>query len=107
VQQLLDKLIKKYVNRPQITKEQYFLGNVSDNETENLALTVVLDIFRYLIWQSKLEKKLCTDSVFFANIRYLLLLTCKSSKAIENLLINSNIIFVLGDGVTRGIVDRP
>ncbi len=43
---------------------------------------------------SKLEKKICTDSVFFANIKYLLLLTCKSSKAIDNLLINSNIIFV-------------
>jgi hypothetical protein len=107
VQQLLEKLIKKYVNKPQLTKEQYFLGNVSVNETENIALTIVLDIFRYLIWQSKLERKICTDSLFFANVKYLLLLTCKSSKAIENLLINSNIIFVLGDGVSRGNFAHP
>jgi hypothetical protein len=77
------------------------------NETENIALTIVLDIFLYLIWQSKLDKKICTDSVFFANVRYLLLLTCKSSKAIDNLLTNSNIIFVSGDGVTRGNIGRP
>jgi hypothetical protein len=95
------------VNRPQLTLEQYFLGNVCVSEMENIALTIVLDIFRYLIWQSKLEKKLRTESVFFANVRYTLLLTCKSSKATDNLLNNSNIIFVLGDGETGGNIVRP
>jgi hypothetical protein len=101
------KCLKKYVNKPQLNLEQYFLGNVCVSETENIALTIVLDVFRYLIWQSKLEKKLCTESVFFANMRYALLLTCKSSKVIDSLLNNSNIIFVLGDGEMRGNLIRP
>jgi hypothetical protein len=101
------KCFKKLVNRPQLTLEQYFLGNACVSEKENIALTVVLDVFRYLICQSKLEKKLCNESVFFANMKYALILTCKSSQIIDNLLNNSNIIFVLGDGETRGNVIRP
>jgi hypothetical protein len=40
-----------------LTKEKFFLGTVSDNESINAAVTIILDIYRYLIWQSKLEKK--------------------------------------------------
>jgi hypothetical protein len=107
VQNLLNKLIKKYVNKPVLTLEQYFLGNVSASEPDNIALTIVLDAFRSLIWQLKLEKKIGSESVFFANLRYILLLTCSSSKAIENLLNNSTITFVSGDGETRANIVRP
>jgi hypothetical protein len=107
VQNLLSKLIQKYVNKPVLTFEQYFLGNVSASEPDNIALTIVLDAFRYLIWQLKLEKKIGSESVFFANLRYILLLICNSSKAIENLLNNSSTIFVSGDGETRANIVRP
>jgi hypothetical protein len=48
---------KKFFVNVALTKETFFLGTVSDNESTNIAATIVLDIYRYVIWQSKLEKK--------------------------------------------------
>jgi hypothetical protein len=84
-----------------LTKETFFLGTVSDNENVNIGATIVLDIYRYTIWQSKLEKRVTSDSEFFNNMIYMINLVCCSSIKIRDLLSNCAIIDVLGRGRHR------
>jgi hypothetical protein len=39
-----------------IPKEHYFLENFTYKEKDNIAINFFMDIFRYLVWQDKLEK---------------------------------------------------
>ncbi len=78
-----------------LTKEKFFLGTVSDNESINIAITIILDKYRYLIWQSKLEKKITPDSEFMIN------LVRRSSIKIRDLLSTCAVIDVQGRGRHR------
>jgi hypothetical protein len=56
-QKMLQKLKEKYLYNTEIQRETFFWGIVSDNEKENICATILFDVFRYLIWQAKLDKK--------------------------------------------------
>ncbi len=101
VSKLFGKMERSFFINTILTKEQFFLGSVSDNEKINIAVTIILDIYRYLIWQSKLEKKITSESEFFTNMRYMILLVCRSSSKINDILSNCAIIDVQGSGRHR------
>jgi hypothetical protein len=89
-----------------IHQSTYFWGSISTNESENVSASMILDVFRYLIWQSKLEKKVVAASVFFSNMQYLLTIICCSSRKISSLFDETILLDVSGNGGQRG-ADRP
>jgi hypothetical protein len=98
VAKLFKKMERRFFVDVALTKETFFLGTVSDNESINIAVTIVLDIYRYIIWQSKLEKRTTSDSEFFTNMVYMINLVCRSSIKIRDLLSNCAVIDVQGRG---------
>ncbi len=48
---LIFELEKKYLVGNSLTKEKYFISNFAENEKDNIACNILLDGFRYLIWQ--------------------------------------------------------
>jgi hypothetical protein len=98
---MLQKLKEKYLYNINIQRETFFWGIVSENEKENICATILFDIFRYLIWQAKLEKKIPVVSEFFNNLEYKLYIICNSSQKIEQLFRESNIISLAGNGAQR------
>ncbi len=101
VAKLFKKMVRRFLVDVALTKETFFLGTVSDNESINIAVTIVLDIYRYTIWQSKLEKRTTSDSEFFTNMIYMINLVCRSSIKIRDLLSNCAVIDVQGRGRHR------
>jgi hypothetical protein len=77
------------------------LGTVSDDERINVAVTIVLDTYRYLVWQAKLEKKIPSVSEFFTNMLYMLSVITRSSIKISNMLTNCAVIDIQGRGRQR------
>jgi hypothetical protein len=70
VTKLFKKMERKFFVNVVLTKDTFFLGTVSNNERTNIATTIVLDIYRYLIWQAKLEEKKHRLIVSFLAICY-------------------------------------
>ena len=62
----------------------YFSGNISEKETENYSLQLVLDVFRYHIWICKLEKKTPVISSLFIDINDTLGAIYKISQKTKN-----------------------
>jgi hypothetical protein len=101
VTKLLKKLERKFFVNVALTKEIFFLGTVSDDERINIATTIVLDIYRYLVWQAKLEKKTPSDSEFFTNMLYMISVVSRSSIKISDMLSNCAVIDIQGRGRQR------
>jgi uncharacterized protein YsxB (DUF464 family) len=100
-QNMLQKLKEKYLSNIDIQRETFYWGIVSENEKENICATILFDVFQYLIWQAKLAKKIPVVSEFFNNLEYKLYIICNSSRKIEQLFHESNIISLAGNGVQR------
>ncbi len=101
VTKLLKKMERKFFVNVALTKEIFFLGTVSEDERTNIATTIVLDIYRYLIWQAKLEKKTPSDSEFFTNMLYMINVVSRSSIKISDMLSNCAVIDIQGRGRQR------
>jgi hypothetical protein len=57
-QVLLKIFFEKYITK-ELTAEIFFGGaGVAGNEKENIPLSLVLDIFRFLLWQCNFNKRL-------------------------------------------------
>jgi hypothetical protein len=100
-QKMLLKLKEKYLSNTDIQKETFFWGIVSENEKENICATILFDVFRYLIWQAKLDKKTLVISEFFNNLEYKLHIICNSSRKIEQLFRECTIVSLVGNGAQR------
>jgi hypothetical protein len=70
VNKVLNKVWDTYIHGLAITKSNYFLANYSENEKNNYMLGTFLDIFRFHIWQSKLEKKIPVAQKILAELEY-------------------------------------
>jgi hypothetical protein len=87
--------------------EKYFLGNVSEHEKENIVATIFFYVVRYLLWESKLLKKIPTVSCFIENLRYEINVITNCSRKIFDLFNNSSTLNIAGDGRAAGVVRRP
>ncbi len=62
--------------------EKYFLSNFGENKKDNITCSILLDGFRYLIWQKKLEKLIPNNNLICAELECLM----ASAKKIHNIL---------------------
>jgi len=70
-QDLLKKFFEKYITKA-LTAETFFSGTgVAGNENENVPFSLVLDLFRYSIWQCKLNKKVPTFAYIAEEVTYM------------------------------------
>ena len=54
---LLSTFLARYFTINSLTATEFFASKLNDKEDDNMALQLALDIFRYYIWNCKLEKK--------------------------------------------------
>jgi hypothetical protein len=70
VNNLISKIWETYIQELELNKTIYFLANYSENENYNRFLGLFLDVFRFHLWQAKLEKKIPTTQKIIAEIQY-------------------------------------
>ncbi len=90
VNPLIVMLNNNYFGLPAITEEQYFLSTFGNFEQNNIVSNIILDVFRYLIWQKKLEKQIPREHVITADLNYNLSVIIGTSKKMENMFNNCN-----------------
>jgi hypothetical protein len=53
-----------------MSPQTFFLASVSNTEKENRILNITFDVFRYVLWQYKLEKKIPNYTTFVIEMNY-------------------------------------
>jgi hypothetical protein len=89
---LIAMIKNKYFGMQTITKEQYFLSTFGDIEQNNIVGNITLDVFRYLIWQKKLEKQIPREQIITADLNYNISVIIGTSKKMENMFNNCNFV---------------
>jgi hypothetical protein len=84
---LLCQLKQKYLRNVDLERGNFFLANVSEFEKENKPLDIIFEIFRYVLWQYKLNGKVPSPLKFWADFQYLITTTITCNKNFE-LLVN-------------------
>ncbi len=88
VSRSIEDVRRKYLPNLILTKENFFLCNISIFEEQNVAVNIFFDIIRYLIWQSKLEKKLPIAHLLESNLLYMLKIIVGSNNKVQNYFTN-------------------
>ncbi len=84
-QDVVKKFFQKYIVK-ELTAELYFTGSgIIGNEKENVPFSLALDIFRYIIWQCKLNKRTPTLSLVSEEVNYIINVVRTSNKEISEL----------------------
>ena len=65
---LLSIFLARYFTINSLTAIEFFASKLNEKEDDNMALQLALDIFRYYIWNCKLEKKIPTVGNIFNEI---------------------------------------
>jgi hypothetical protein len=104
---VINRLIDLYYNGVDFNVEKYFLGTISEHETENVVATIFFDVVRYLIWESKLSKKVPMITSLVENLRYELNIITSCSGRINDLFNNSLTLNIAGNGIAVGNIRRP
>ena len=65
---LLSSFLDRFFTINTLTCTEYFSSVINEKEEDNKALQLALDIFRYYIWNCKLEKKIPTIGSIFNEI---------------------------------------
>jgi hypothetical protein len=99
---LIKELGHRYLHNCNLEKSSFFTSNNSVYEKDNRPLDIILDIFRYIIWQYKLNSKIPSSLKFWCNFQYLVTTTIACSKNFESQ-VNDCIFFQRG----RGNGQRP
>ena len=96
VNSLLVQFFQKYL-RIDVDFESFFTGNFTDNDRFNKALTILMDVCRYCIWQFRLLKKQVNYYSFESEVTDLLRTITLVNKKIEQLILNCPLINADGD----------
>ncbi len=98
----------KYLCNFLVSPATFFLANVSSNEKENRVLNITFDVFRYVLWQYKLEKKIPKFTTFNTEMNYHMGIIIATSVSFNDLLTDCK--FFQKDDFHRrlpGFDDRP
>jgi hypothetical protein len=99
VQCLITEFSTKYLRNPVLDIATFFTSEVTDFETKNNCLNLILDIFRYVVWQYKLKKANPTSFNFWPEFEYQLSIVTGSSPKFVSELIDCNLFQIInGDG---------
>jgi hypothetical protein len=82
----------RYIANTTNNKCNYFLSNISSNEQVNNVVTIVWDIFRYVVWQFKLQKRVPVFSIFDDEIQYHFAIINATSKFFRDSLIDCHFL---------------
>ncbi len=80
---LLEELRRRYLRNINLERGNFFLANVSEYEKENKPLDIIFELFRYVIWQYKLNNKVPSPFQFWADFQYLVSTTIACNKSFE------------------------
>ncbi len=80
VHDLIRGFCTKFLRNPELDHATYFTSDISEFEVKNNSLNLVLDIFRYVVWQFKLKKKYPTSLEFWSEFDYQLSIVTGSSQ---------------------------
>jgi hypothetical protein len=95
---ILDRWYGEYLADVLNTKENFFLSNQSLLEKENLVLNMLMDIFRYLIWEYKPQGKIPVYHSMMNDLQYNVMIIRGASRRIDNYFANSNFFSAYGNG---------
>jgi hypothetical protein len=98
----------KYLCNFLLSPATFFLANISGNEKENRAINLTFDVFRYVLWQFKLEKKIPKFTTLNTEMNYQMGIIIATSVGFKDLLIDCK-FFQKEElhGRLPGVVDRP
>ncbi len=105
---LITQFYDKHLCNFLISPSTFFLANVSIIEKENHPLNITFDVFRYVLWQYKLEKKIPNGIIFINDLEYQMGIIMATSECFYTLLDDCK--FFQNSGRNRrlpGIADRP
>jgi hypothetical protein len=94
---LIQELGHRYLQNCNLEKSSFFTSNISEYEKDNRPLDIILEIFRYVIWQYKLNSKIPSSLNFWCDFQYLVSTTIACSKNFESQ-VNDCIFFQRGCG---------
>jgi hypothetical protein len=87
---LIAELNVRYLTNLTLDKKTFFLSNPSEFENDNRTVGAILEIFRYVLWQYKLNKKVPVPLRFWGDFQYMISLTLACSKTFERLVMDCN-----------------
>ncbi len=99
VHELITEFCTKYLRNPELDLVTYFTSEVAEFEPKNNSLNLILDIFRYVVWQYKLKKTNPNNINFWPEFEYQLSTVTGSSPRFVSELIDCNFFQIAnGDG---------
>jgi hypothetical protein len=107
VSRCIDDLLRKYMPNLILAKENFFMCNLSIFEEQNTAANIYFDIIRYLIWESKLEKKLPLSHLIESNLLYIIRIIVGSNNKVEDHFTNCPFFQNDGGQAVQAVLHRP
>jgi hypothetical protein len=96
VADLIQGFCTKFLRNPELEHDMYFTSEINVFEVKNNSLNLVLDIFRYVLWQYKLKKKYPTSLEFWSEFEYQLSVATGSSQRFVSELMDCNFFQIVG-----------
>ena len=100
VEKLFETFKGKFI-RPDITRTTYFSGAISDEQKANFPLIMILNCFRYCIWEQKLQGLNPSYYTIENEIVNLLEIVVGSSKKLKEAISNCPFLYFEGNGNRR------
>jgi hypothetical protein len=96
VHKLIIGFCTKYLRNPELDRVTFFTSDITEFEVKNNSLNIVLDIFRYVVWQYKLKKKYPTSLEFWPEFEYQLSTVTGSSQRFVSELMDCDFFQIAG-----------
>jgi hypothetical protein len=96
VNDLIRGFCTKFLRNPELEHDTYFTSEINEFEIKNNSLNLVLDIFRYVVWQYKLKKKYPTPLEFWSEFEYQLSIVTGSSQRFVSELMDCDFFQIAG-----------
>ena len=87
--------------QPDINREQFFVGYISENYKDNFPLIMVLNCFRFCIWEQKLRGVNPSYYTVENETINLLEIIAGANRKINISITNSSLLYIEGDGAQR------
>lgn len=101
VGKILQNFLSKFIE-PEVSRVGYFQNDYVADIKHNVTITLIMNCFRYVIWEKKLTKSSLSYYTVEQEIINVIELISGSNKKIKTGILNNNFIYLSGDGRIRG-----
>ena len=91
-EKIIKEFFSKYTTIEMPDCKTFFSSDYGEDENINIAMQIVIDILRFFIWSSKLEKKLPQQCLIFENLNNTIARIQKTSEK-TSLVLNNGPLF--------------